>query len=270
MIRKWYFTTNEAGLGIFDLIRVALESCRANTNLKPICIYTGKPNSRLEWLDNAGVSVVHHTLSFDDELRSAYGEEYDRFSGHWLRTEIPLIEEDDEIVLYTDFDVMFLAQPRCDIAVPLLGACAEIETKPSMLINSGVLVMNTPALREQWETQRAQLIAILREQEFGEAHDQLFYSRAFGSSATRLPLELNWRPFLGENSEAQIIHFQGTKGDLVHRAWLEDPSRLLDDPFYRRAPEAYRTYSGKFVNFLRESKRKGPPLAEMPRESERR
>ena len=97
-------------------IRASVASARKNTDLEPNLIYDGEDSEFVEELKASGVNVIFHRLSFtgaivrhspNDKMFQAVAR------GAFLRFDIPLVAEpSDELVLYTDADVMFLEQPR--------------------------------------------------------------------------------------------------------------------------------------------------------------
>lgn len=221
-IRKWYFATNERGLEAhFEQIVVALWSCLERTSLEPHLLYNGPSNPRLKWLAQHGVTVHPHRLPFDTALEAAYGPDYRLYSGHWLRTQIPFVEVDDDFVLYTDYDVMFLSNPSLSVRPSTIAMVRDTSSS----LNSGVMVMNLPKLREAWPALRPILAQVLQNQ-ITVAHDQVFYNLAFEGSALELDARLNWRVTQGINSEAEIVHFQiSPKPSSLHE-YYRDPTRL--------------------------------------------
>ncbi len=252
--RKWYFAANVAALrDSFDQIEVAVQSARLRTSLLPVCLVDATGDlatvaDRLHWLEAAGVRLVRHSAALFAIVRAHFGADADIFSGHWLRCDIPLIETEDEFVLYTDIDVMF----RRDVAKvkvrPRLLACApEFDRKDLGYFNSGVMVMNLPALRAR----RPDLIAHLRERltNMRPYDDQGALNATFRHEWDRLPDSWNWKPYWGMNDDAAIVHFHGPKPfhvDLLRRA--EDPPDFPSDfaRLYRLDPAAYAGFMDEF------------------------
>ena len=96
------------------------------------------------------------------------------------------------------------------------------------IINSGVMLMN---LRSLGKTTDAFFQFILKnlEELKKEAWDQGAYWRFYRDKDGRplwnwLPLELNWRPYWGDEPSARIIHFHGPKPyqrDHIDNVWPE-------------------------------------------------
>jgi GT2 family glycosyltransferase len=229
---KWYFAVSEAsidrpGHGWRGLIRAAVMSAARHTTLVPHMLYDGRRNDFIVEIADLGVRVINHRVSFYDRLE-AHGKRQQGYlpiaSGAFLRTEIPLLETDDDVVLYTDVDVMFLCEPQFPPAVPELFAVA-----PETLIgdyadmNSGVMLMNVPAMRGEFPAFRESIVSHLNIG-FDQANYRLFFKERYAA----LDPTLNWKPHWGINPRAQILHWHGPKPAAI--------KRLLDDPNARAQP----------------------------------
>lgn len=111
-----------------DLIRASVASARKNTDLEPNFIYDGEDLEFLEELKASGVNVIFHRLSFTEEIiRNSPNDKMSQAvaRGAFLRFDIPLVADpSDELVLYTDADVMFLEHPRLQGYFPEFIAAA--------------------------------------------------------------------------------------------------------------------------------------------------
>lgn len=252
---KWFFALSEASLGHPDhdwpqLIRVAVRSARERTRLRPHFLYDGPPNEFTAELEQMGVTVVWHCVSYLGNIRARWeqiGLPFDAMrlaiiAGAYLRTEIPLIETDEEYVLYTDCDVMFLADPEIERFRPDFFACApqRYPDQPEDM-NSGVMVMNVPAMRH--EAANFFHFIVNNFERFG-AYDQDALREYYAGRYEALPLELNWKPYWGLNGEARIVHFHGPKPDAARRLTEhpEYPAPAIWRELYNENPEAYREY----------------------------
>lgn len=253
--RKWYFCVNADGFArMYPLVAVAVASARANTSLRPVCLYNGDDPEHGRTLAKLGVEVVPHRSSLEAELRVAYGPKYDTYSGHWLRIDLPQLEREEDVVLYTDVDVMFLRQPSIEATPALLAAAPEFEIADTSHFNSGVMVMNLPQLREVHDAFIAAIRRRLLHRFTYPAHDQESFNRFFGASLlnrvrgrayTPLSPLLNWKPYWGVNDEASIIHFHGPKPRMVHKLVAMDgelPTGPIYKALWRRDPDAYAAY----------------------------
>ena len=83
-----------------------------------------------------------------DLLRPKFGDAMNVYGGHWLRCDIPDLETEDEFVLYTDIDVLFMKNLPKKVPAPKFLACAPEHSRDDYsYFNSGVMIMNVPAFR---------------------------------------------------------------------------------------------------------------------------
>ena len=155
-------------------------------------------------------------------------------AGAFLRTELPLVETEDELVLYTDCDVMFRRQPRIPGLPSHPFACApEFDQNDYALFNTGVMLMNLPMLRSDLDAFKMFIRGNL---EKFETFDQDAYRQFYGPRAGRLPLTLNWN--------AEIIHFHGPKPHYIEHliAHPNDRSEPTIFPLYDANAPSYAAY----------------------------
>src|SRR5205085_9272645 len=147
----------------------------------------------------------------------------------FLRTELPTIAADagitDDFVLYTDVDVMFMAEVAdfFETQRPEYFAVApELDPNDLERINAGVMWMNLRRLREldarfrQFISDNLDLFAL-------DAWDQSAYRHFFRTPNGEpvwdpLPVEYNFKPYWGHHPAPKIVHFHGPKPQ--HRAIL--------------------------------------------------
>ncbi|WP_426958839.1 hypothetical protein [Muricoccus radiodurans] len=245
-LQDWYFCVNGEGLRReFRFIRAAVASARRNTTLRPHCLYDGPACAELDWLQAAGVRVIPHAPSLEPELREAYGDQYETFRGHWLRLDIPMLETAAESALYTDIDVLFLRDPRAFAFSPrYVAVCEEGRIGERNQFNSGVMVMNLPALRavRPWMLRdiRHRLVNDFRP----AGHDQKSLNEFLLTEADWMDPAFNWKPHWGPNADAVIVHFHGPKP--VHVARIRDGQADRMKPAYKilhdRSPEGYDAF----------------------------
>ncbi len=213
---KWYFATDESGSsGESGLhARLAVLSALQNTRLKPHLITTGFRNAFTAWMEAHGVRIIEGK----QPLAATIGEmadagRYSRsYAGHWLRCEIPLIENEDEFVLYTDCDVVFLRGIRMRTIRPPLLACApEFKMEGADYFNSGVMWMNVAGLRDASPTFLAFARDEIRKLDGEVYHDQFAYNAFFRDRWTSLDPKFNWKPYWNDIDRASILHFHGAK-----------------------------------------------------------
>lgn len=220
---KWFFGINEASTAFDEyaaMIKVAVRTAGERTSLKPHCLYDGSPNQMTLWMESNGVRVLPVKSRFggllkEEAARKGNPEIERTGSGAFLRVEIVSLPDlgDRERVVYTDCDVMFEADPveylrssPCD----LFSVAPESDANNYLYMNSGVMLMNIGRLRNSFkaftkfiEDQLSSLVT--------QAWDQTAYNLFYAGQWNRLPLEMNWKPYWGENDNAVVIHFHGPK-----------------------------------------------------------
>jgi len=256
-LTKWYFAINEAGLErVRNQIHVAVQSCREVAGLLPHCLYSGEDVSRLDDLRELGVTVIPHRPLLEKELREGYGDEkYEVFCGHWLRGDLPLIETQEKYILYTDVDVMF-RRPFDGLKLPekAVAAAPEQQQREKRYFNSGVLVMNLPVMRDLLPAFHETIRARLKNDFTYPPHDQGSFNAFYHDKMEWLPVEMNWKPYWGENPQAQIVHFHGPKPRQIDRfkAGIDERRPALQ-ALWARNPAAYDVYVAEFDAWLREA-----------------
>lgn len=258
---KWYFAISEASLGFQShdwpgLIKVAVATAQAHTQLAPHMIYDGQPNALTRWLERRGVVVIPHGAPFIGCFEALaktreHGREWLAMAaGAFLRIEISQIERDEQFVLYTDCDVMF--QPGFtldDVAPPsLFAATGEKRLVRASTMNSGVMLINVPAMRREY-------IDFVRfiEQNATLGLDQEMLRAYFGRRFDLMPESLNWFPYRGVNAQARIVHFHGPKPaalDIV----LAHPEAAVSLPeewrrLFQTNVAAYRHYTALWQGY---------------------
>lgn len=245
---KWFFALSEASLSRDNLyancIRVAVISAKRNTTLTPCFLYDGDDNQFVQEMRSYGVNVIHHRSTLYDDIVAAKPEDrhFIRIaSGAFLRLDIPIIEQNDRFVLYTDCDVMFLRDPDLASLTPKYFSVAPEFTRGDYAnFNSGVMVMHIPEML----LIREKFMQYIKNSRIGDlpAFDQGALRTFFKGLYDRLPEELNWKPYWGRNQDAEIIHFHGPKPPqakvLMNNLGASLPQVLKD--LYNRNPEYYR------------------------------
>ena len=212
---KWYFAINEEGcngqVGLHAKLTVL--SAVKYSDIKPILLYNGQRNEFTRWMEDKGVLVIDVVPGLSEfiiemDKQNKYSAV---FMGHWLRTEICQIEKEDEYVLYTDCDVVFLDHPNISSARPDIFASApEFKTDSWNYFNSGVMIMNVEALRRSYGEFLFAMKDLIREKG-NSVRDQYGFNRFYKGQWDRLDLSMNWKPYWGDNPEAKILHFHGPK-----------------------------------------------------------
>ncbi|WP_234744992.1 hypothetical protein [Burkholderia sp. WTPI3] len=259
MIKKWYFCLSESSIdranhGWRDLIAVAVNSALANTNFEPYLIYDGVDSHFLDFLRAKGVNIIFHRVGFYDALAKRDESEPGYLaiaSGAFLRTEIPLIEKEDEFVLYTDCDVIFRGQPNFSGIRPELFACAPQAAMADYDndANSGVLVINVPKMRESYKEFSDFIVRNLNAGWPG--CDQENYRRFYHGKWDRLPLGMNWKPYWGVGDDATIVHWHGPKPEAIQRKVDDESFNLYEawDKLYNWNKVAYKKYVDEWSSY---------------------
>ena len=255
---KWYFAVSEASLSRGDhdwpgLLQAAVNSAARNTSLQPHLLYDGEPSTLTDDLARRGVVVIPHRASLFAALATHAGREgLDAMwlavaAGAFLRFDIPLVEQTDELVLYTDADVLFLTEPNFfHSQPPALFAASTQSTERYDDMNSGVMLLNVPAMRADHARLCAFTAANLRlglDQEVLRVHYRDRYDL--------LDRSLNWKPYWGPNPHAQIVHFHGPK-PAAARPFLRDgtlPAHQDWRALLLHRPEGYRTYVAEWDRY---------------------
>jgi lipopolysaccharide biosynthesis glycosyltransferase len=238
---KWFFAVSDISMDHHDhdfraLIRSAVNSARANTRLIPHMIFDGPEGSFTEEMRALGVIVIRHRISFYDRLEAAQSVQRPDWtsymyvaSGALLRLEIPLLEQTDAFVLYTDCDVVFLKDPELEHLRPDVFAVAPERQQGSHEdMNSGVMVMNLPRLRADLPA----LVTFLCDNfAVVSGFDQEAYRHFYRGAWSALTSDHNWKPYWGVNPDARIVHFHGPKPPAIRK--------LMADPNYG-APDVWR------------------------------
>lgn len=250
---NWYFSVNERGMQFAShQVAAAVKSARLNTHLKPHCLYNGSSAEDIAWLEDQGAVVIRHEASFAKELKVGYGKNYRIFSGHWLRVDIPVIEDKEEFVLYTDIDVMFLRHPTLETSLDLLGVVSE-ERDGASFFNNGVMIMNVPRLKECHTAFTNAIRKRLLNDFKYPAHDQASYNRFFRGKTNEIARELNWRPYWGKNEDAEIVHFHGPKPEQVELLVRGEPQDIGENliALWERDRVGYKYFTNLYEEIVK-------------------
>lgn len=243
---KWFFALNQ-GSNKFEeyvaLTKVTLLSAQKNTTLEPYFLWDGGDCELTAWLQARHVPIIRHRSFLYEALRELGDKTQNprivaTGAGAFLRTEIPQMalqhNWNDRFVLYTDCDVLFLQDVCSDLEklTPKYFAVApQFKRGNYRDMNTGVMLMNLPALRAQDAKFRLfmlQHLPALAQASWDQTAYRMFYGPRFsklpgGEKWDHLPGEMNWKAYWGDCGRAQIIHFHGLKPyhrDLVARGEL--------------------------------------------------
>ena len=239
----WYFAIDEAGGlgGAGALAKLAVLTARAAGGLRPHLLYYGNPNGFTAWMEANGVTVIETAPSFIAEIEAAEAAgAYKAHSiGHWLRVAVPLVERAEELVLYTDCDVIFLRPFDLGRMRPrMLAAAPEFRKDNWNYFNAGVMLMNIPAMRASYAAFARHIVARIAGGHAYHYDDEVALNEVYRGRWDRLDPRLNWKPYWGSSRDATILHFHGPKPDdiaaIAAGRWRRDNptgltlGRLLD------------------------------------------
>jgi hypothetical protein len=213
---KWYFGLNAASAGeeTGRHARLALISALAVGGLEPHCLYAGERDTYTDWLEDRGVRVHLIFPRFAQVIRdrAAAGAYSLDFMGHWLRSQICLIEHEAPAVLYTDCDIVFLRPVVFEGVLPQTIACApEFRLDEWRYFNSSVMLMNLERLRRDYPAFEAFAIAGINSEASWGFRDQAAYNSFYRQRWSPLDPRFNWKPYWGPSEDAAILHFHGPK-----------------------------------------------------------
>jgi hypothetical protein len=215
-----------------ELLRVAVASARRHAPaLRPHLLFDGELPDSLGWLASAGVELIPRRSFLHPHLK----ELAERTGNHgilavgggaYLRLEVPALALErgwhDPFALYTDLDVQFVADPLPALRKlsPRYFAAARENRADRVSLNTGVMLMNLPALRREDAAFRRfalRHLELCTRRTWDQEAYRLYYSAEWVPRLLRpvrwdpLPPELNWRPYWGPNPTASVIHFHGPK-----------------------------------------------------------
>lgn len=231
-----------------DMIRVAVESALQNTNLEPHFIYDGQPSPLTEELSKNGVTVHFHKLSFEQAIIDYKPDDWVYQSiarAAFLRFDIPLFAKDDEFVLYTDVDVVFLKDLDFSEYRPnIFGAAPQMSQGQKWDMNSGVLLLRLSAMHRDREALSSFAINNLH-----IGLDQEILRAFYGKNYLLLPDIFNWKPYWGKNDDAAILHWHGPKPVLIEK-WIENRELKVHGPWQELLERPAADYEG-FVGYYK-------------------
>ena len=225
-----------------DMLEVALKSAKNKTSLDLVVLYDGpEDHPYAKIIRESGAALIKHRFSKANSLPRAFSQdylirrhgrayEYKKLFGTFMRLDIPEIEKEESVVLYSDFDVIFqkdieLEQFKKDFT---LLAAPEFSTDLSEFtyFNAGVLVLNISKVAPHFRN-------ILDKIEKGIPNETGLFDQGYLNDELfglhqLLPLQYNWKPYWGFNKDASIVHFHGLKpsGDYKSSGYLMSQTAL--------------------------------------------
>ena len=203
---KVFFATNELTYNtkFFQMVIASINSCLKNTTLTPYLIYDGDNE-----LTEIHCEVIRWKFRFNENLIKHKG--LSPSIAAFIRTEIPTICKhynfEDNVVLYCDYDVIFLKD--IDVITPKYIACSSEFNKTDFKnFNTGVMFMNIPNLL----TENDNFMTFI-DNNMAQMHvwDQTAYNLYYKNRIDILPIEYNWKPYWEWSDDIKILHFHGLK-----------------------------------------------------------
>lgn len=247
---KWYFASNDKSEDFFPLIKAAVNSALNNTTLEPNFIYDGAENELTQWLRDKGVNIINHRISFYDRLEKHYDEQGLKIAtGTFLRCDIPIIETEEEFILYTDCDVLFLKDFTADIKPKYFACSTQFNKRNFKDFNAGVMLMNVKKMRE---SHSKFIDFITKNLNTFIAFDQTAYQIFYGGKCTKLPVVYNHKPYWGIDEKAVILHFHGPKPLLFTSDEEMKNLSYTNLKLYKKNKKAYEFYLDLFKKYYPE------------------
>lgn len=246
---KWYFACNSDSKEYEPLIKVAVLSAIKNTTLKPHFIFDGEENELTQWLEEKGVKVIYHKSNLYPALEKKYsGNELKIASGAYLRCDIPTLENEDEYVLYTDCDVIFLKD--VELQKPEYFACTpEVDKNNWKLFNTGVMFMNVKNLKKSYKG----FCNFIKHNLWRlETWDQTAYQLYYGKKNSKLDYKFNHKIYWGIDENAVILHYHGAKPTMFTDENSIKNMDYFNGLLYRKNPESYEYHLNLFKNYYPE------------------
>ena len=131
-----------------DMVKVAVHIAVKQTLLAPHFLYEGADNALTDWLRKREIPIIRCRTRLFGRLREISQRKQDPQilaigAGAFLRTELPRIAlemgMEDEYILYTDCDVMFMDQVTEDLeklSCRYFAVAPEFDSKDYQLMNT--------------------------------------------------------------------------------------------------------------------------------------
>ena len=223
---RWFLGLNHAAphfVAYARMVQAAMLSAPKEGGLQPHLLFDGSECDLTRWFRNRGGEVIfRESYLKPDLLRLLHIPEVAAqrlyVEGVYLRAEIPALMKErgwmDEIVLYTDNDILFTPLFRAAdlprrLAHPI-AAAPESDRNDEVIFNSGFMLLNLPRWEPIYARFKQQLIDDLPMALRGD-WDQFTFRAFFGKNYDRLDPVWNWKPYWGPNPAARVIHFHGPK-----------------------------------------------------------
>lgn len=245
---KWFFGFNEETEWFDNYVRYikcAVNSAIKNTSLEPNFLYDGKPNELTKWLESKNVHIWNIRSRFYDlfQKRAEQGLNAKVASGAYLRAEIPNLVDNNQIILYTDCDIMFLKDisELYNVHPKHLACAPELDKNNYSYFNSGVMLMNCSSMKKMMP--KFENMVQKSSTKILNLYDQYTYNEMYKGRWDKLDPIYNWKPYWGLNDSASIIHFHGIKIENIEKVLRGELVQPIQAQLYTKSPDAYKYYS---------------------------
>ena len=225
-IKKNFFGFNlNTATRYSDHIKVSVNSCIQNTDLDTHFMYCGHNEELLNWLESKPIKLIdvsdydfikiisNHKWESDNHLEIA--------KGAWQRLLIPEVCSNlhitDEHILYTDVDVMFMANVCEPIALDVPRFACSREGGRGNVYNTGVMIMNLEYFKQNYTP----IIDFVVQRNFDfPAFDQGALNAYINMIDITILNHLEWNLNSYMNSsleDCKIFHFHGPKYEHIYK-----------------------------------------------------
>lgn len=168
-------------------------------------------------------TIINHRISFHDKPNFIKKEEdWKKIAyGAFLRIDIPIICKqifiEDEYVLYTDTDVIFLNDVVDELKKynpEYFAICPEENQDDFISFNSGVMLLNVNNMYRTYND----FICFMELNNYNfSAFDQGALQTYYANKQDKLPLYFNHKPYWNIKENVKIIHYHGPKYDNIFK-----------------------------------------------------
>tara|TARA_R110000824_G_scaffold45658_7_gene131913 strand:- start:78 stop:863 length:786 start_codon:yes stop_codon:yes gene_type:complete len=239
-IKKWFFGLNSDSEWTHNYeryIKCAVNSALENTTLEPHFLYDDINGDIdiISWLEEKNITIHRITSRFIKEMEKENNYSITTGKGAFLRVEIPEIVKnnyDDEYVLYTDCDVIFLNEFSFKGKCEFFSCAPEFDINNWGLCNTGAMVMNINNLYDTLE----EFTTFIKNYGISKfpAFDQGAYNIFYKNKWDKLNPIYNWKPYWGIEQDVGILHFHGLK--------IENIEKILEGKISEVAPVLSNMY----------------------------
>ena len=219
----WFSCLNDNSQLHKDLYLIALKSCKRNTLLTPVLIYSGNDDNFLNIINECNIILIRHNLLFSKKKNfDNHPENWKKIAtGAFLRIDIPKICKkyniNDKYILYTDADVIFLKDCVEELSLhqpKYLSVCPETNIDDYEYFNSGVMLINVRNMFDSYNS----FTNFIEDNNYDyskynifDTFDQGAFQCFYKNMVDKLPLSFNHKPYWGIDKNAVIIHYHGPK-----------------------------------------------------------